>query len=86
MEVLTFTHSALAPDVTAPTVPITIDGSSNPIKYDSALNNFDWKDATHDYIGSYLYKMKSFVTLLDSIEKDDYTQMRVDITCSATLT
>ena len=79
LEILTFTANPLAPVIDAPTLPVTLDGSSEPIsvRVTSAplVGYFNWVDATHEMVGTWTYKMKSYVLGYATNIKDDYTVM-----------
>ena len=79
LEILTFTANPLAPVIDAPTLPVTLDGSSEPISVrvtaDPLVSYFYWEDATHEMVGTWTYKMKSYVFGYATNIKDDYTVM-----------
>jgi hypothetical protein len=79
LEILTFTANPLAPVIDAPTLPVTLDGSSQPILVrttaDPYVSYFNWEDATHEMVGTWTYKMKSYVFGYATNTKDDYPVM-----------
>ena len=68
---------------------MTLDGSSEPISVrvttDPLVSYFNWEDATHEMVGTWTYKMKSYVSGYATNIKDNYPVMQVDILCGATL-